>query len=174
MSKDTTTDNITRPNFTPQELVVELIKGVVTRAPIEEIRNLIKLGADVNTAGNQSTKPLYAACMQKNRELITLLLDHGADVNIMDTRGGTPLHTTCLSSNTEIATLLLDRGAEINIADRDGETPLYWACNNNKPKIIPLLLERGAEVNLSLLKAFIIRDEHNQIDAIINNPPDEP
>ena len=37
-----------------------------------------------------------------------------------------------------------------------------------------LLLNHGAEVNFSLLKAFVREEEHDQIDAIIDNPPQEP
>ena len=58
MSRNTNSNNIIEPNntgradLTPQELILlsrDLFYAVTTRLPIEDIRNLIDRGADVNT-----------------------------------------------------------------------------------------------------------------------------
>ena len=69
---------------------------------------------------------------------------------------------------------LIDRGANVNMARNDGPTPLLVACSRNHPEIATLLIEGGADVDLSLLKVFVRQDEEVQIDAIINNVPQEP
>ncbi|NDB83602.1 MAG: hypothetical protein EB127_12895 [Alphaproteobacteria bacterium] len=59
MSKDT---NSTRANLGQALLSLELFKSVITREPIEYIKNLIDRGADVNITLNNGDTPLYEVC----------------------------------------------------------------------------------------------------------------
>jgi ankyrin repeat protein len=81
----------------------------------EEIaRRLILMGASVNLEGGDFYKPLTAAVLGKNENLIRLVLDSGADVN--GHRGGwyeSALNCACRRGLRSIVGLLLDHGADV-------------------------------------------------------------
>ncbi|MCJ1400228.1 hypothetical protein MMC11_003432 [Xylographa trunciseda] len=73
---------------------------------------LVKHGAWVNAALEDSMTPLMLAVESQNVQLVTFLLDNGAKVNAATARGClTPLHFACRAGNLEMTQLLVDRGA---------------------------------------------------------------
>ena len=66
MSRDTNSNNISRPRLTVQELSLELFRAIASGIYIEDVRNLIDRGADVNTADSNDLTPLCLACLQNN------------------------------------------------------------------------------------------------------------
>lgn len=54
---------------------------------IKIIKNLLKIGADVNSTGNEGITPLMAAAANGNIKTVKLLIKNGADVNAVEKKG---------------------------------------------------------------------------------------
>ena len=115
---------------------------------IQEVKNLIAKGADVNFTNNSGSTPLLRLCFAgANKELIEFLIKKGADVNATDNLGDTPLTWGCRNNSKDVAELLINKGADVNVKDMLGHTPLYLACLNNNRGLARLLIEKGADAN---------------------------
>ncbi len=124
--------------------------GAAKREDIEECRDLLDRGADVNAKNRyDGSTPLHRASWTGNYELCKLLLDRGADVNATDNLDSTPLHlifTRNRATELNVFNLLLDRGANINAKDNNGRTPLHIATWWERTEFCKLLLDYGADV----------------------------
>ena len=113
---------------------------------------------------------LHYAVMNRNKEMVKLLIDAGANVNASSTRyNETPLH---YAKDPGIIKLLIDAGANVNAGNIDGETPLCSAVYNNNLPAAKLLIKNGAEVNINIAISIENYDvcllgvpfEYNRID----------
>lgn len=105
----------------------------------ETVKDLIILGADVNTFSQNGNTPLHLAIEQGYLEIIKILVQSGADVNLRDTYGlWTPLlHAVDQVSdaaiqrkrepNNEIIVFLLENGANPMEETSAGETAMMIA-----------------------------------------------
>lgn len=121
--------------------------------------------------------PLVLAVMEKNHEIVQLLINHGADVNLPDWTGKTtPLDLAEQSGSAAITQLLQGRGAKygvgsgFHLAAKNGDlavvdsmlaggqgindvdavrgwTALHYAVHHGQKHLVELLLLRGADVN---------------------------
>ena len=122
------------------------------KGDLEEVKNLIEKGADVNAQNNPmnfedgwgESTPLHVACSGVNIEIVDFLLKNGAEVNVGDESGDTPLHN-CFrefvprdedteydnmgSDNLKLVKLLVENGAIVDSKNDEGETPLYDALS---------------------------------------------
>ena len=105
---------------------------------LEEAKELIKNGADVNEKDDGGKTPIFYA---NTKKLVQYLIETGANVNHKDHYGLTPL---CHDINIKIARTLIKNGADVNALDGNHYTPLHGA---RSPKIIKLLVEHGANIN---------------------------
>lgn len=100
--------------------------------------------------------PLNRAVLNRNFEMVALLIDAGAALNTIDSNGYTPLIICCtlldFYKNDEvvnIAKLLIDSGADLNVVGRvSGRTALDWCDrSHNYPqakKVAKMLVNNGA------------------------------
>ena len=127
-----------------------------------EIRRLLGLGIDVNSAAHDGLTPLMAAVGEKDIDISSAdaLLVAGADVNAIDGSGATALHwmlqihetpdprplywTPFRSWAGRMLDLLVRAGAGVNRADDRGLTPLMLAAQNSNEDLISPLLQAGA------------------------------
>lgn len=113
---------------------------------IDEIKQLLSLGADVNTADKYGWTPLMMATQYNHILAAQLLLSAGAKVNAITTFGWTTLFYSAQES-VEITKLLLDAGADVNVIDQYGQIALDFAIIMNNVETTQLLLAAGANVN---------------------------
>src|SRR5215468_1715343 len=66
---------------------------------IEEVRRLIKAGANVSLANNYGATPMGLAAEVGNAEIIKLLLDAGADADSPNSEGQTALMAVARTGN---------------------------------------------------------------------------
>ncbi|MGN0820935.1 MAG: ankyrin repeat domain-containing protein [Akkermansia sp.] len=75
----------------PSAELTPLMRAVAAES-LDEVRDLLAAGADVNAASILGRTPLMMACDAMNPEMVELLLSAGADVHARDLQGNTPLH----------------------------------------------------------------------------------
>lgn len=139
---------ISKENLSEMLLTAVNILGIFD---MDEIKNLIAAGADVNCLYNsfiEHDESAFSRSLQTNNvELVELLLKNGANPNWA---GGFQNAETALSralrlhrsnANPKIASLLVDFGADIRHVDQFGYTPLMQAATYNKIIILATLID---------------------------------
>ncbi len=125
---------------------------------IEDVKQHLAAGADVNAKGTIGWTPLHPAAINGHKEIVELLIAKGADVNAKNDDGGTPQDVAIENKQTEIANLLrkhggktgaefsidvaartgnieavkqhIAAGVDVNVKDKYGMTPLHNAVGN--------------------------------------------
>lgn len=110
---------------------------------VENLKELIEAGADVNARDNFRCTPLHV--FRSNKDFVLLLIEAGADINAIDHHGNTVLHYT---NNKDVIKILVSKGADINVKNVFGQTPLH---TDKWPRYyyieaIKTLIELGADV----------------------------
>ena len=164
--KTNTAKAVVQENKSAKELVEAVRKG-----DFEQVRALIKQGADVNgvyTPPNTchpkmsgcsfpvTQTPLLVACEAGHFDIVKELVNAKANVNKSNSRKETPLMFASKSGNNEIVKLLIAAGAKVNAKSNSWSsatgprsyTPLYFACRLGYEEIVKTLLSAGARVNL--------------------------
>ncbi|KAL7647312.1 UNVERIFIED_CONTAM: hypothetical protein RMT77_000907 [Armadillidium vulgare] len=134
----------------------ELADAIVRLAPLEEIKVLFELGADLNTPVTQGLSPLHYAVWQRYPEAAEYLLEEGCDANALDDIGYSPLHLAAEHGFLNLIELLLKHEAQVNFNDPNPiepypmavvDEPLRLAVKNDHYDAAKMLLEHGANPN---------------------------
>ena len=115
-------------------------------ATVQDVKNKIANGANVNAHGIYDNTPLmYASGFNENPEIVSILIAARANVNAQSQHGTTPLMwASRFNENPEIITTLITARANVNARDNEGRTPLMWASGFN---VIKMLVVRKFSVN---------------------------
>ena len=81
---------------------------------IEEVKQHLDSGIDVNAKNQFGGTPLHFAAKQGHMKIAELLTAQGAKVNAKADDESTPLHSAAISGHKEVAELLIAKGAEVN------------------------------------------------------------
>lgn len=118
---------------------------------VEDVRELIKKGADVN-AGGPATDQVPAGCTalmlaaaRNQQDVVRLLLSSGANPNQADEGGGTALIYASWKGHLDIVRILLEAGADVNATTRDGRTSIIVAKSSGHEEVAKLLKSYGAQ-----------------------------
>ncbi|KAH6912920.1 hypothetical protein BKA70DRAFT_1422469 [Coprinopsis sp. MPI-PUGE-AT-0042] len=150
----------------------------IKRQDLELVRQLLLLGVDVETKGQDDWRPLHVAISLGAHSIVRFLLENDAKVNApvrsapseynigrwYKPWNGTPLHIAVVTGDLEAVRLLLDFGADVHATTgRDTSipfkfftprlTPLEIALSYNKfagPRLGPLHPDRLAIAQLLL------------------------
>jgi uncharacterized protein len=134
----------------------------VYRNDEQQVRQLIKEGADVNAVNQFGATPLAEAAIAGNVKVIDELLKAGADPESPNADGQTALMVLARTSNVEAAKLLLKKKANVNAVEKwHGQTALMWAAAQSQPEMVKLLVKYGANVNARSL----VNDWQRQVTA---------
>lgn len=126
-------------------LVEEVING-----HWDNVRSLIKAGADVNQLSESGHNPLFMAISRGYDNISNELIEAGANVNQDDGTGKNSLHWTHLTADQGnwIVRKLIAAGADVNKKEKyDGLTPLHMAAGYNRAENIHILIAAGARKN---------------------------
>lgn len=123
-------------------------------ATVEDVRQAIKDGCDVNGTDNDNRTPLMNAVEYPKLDVIKCLLDAGADVNARSKYGCTVLTmVNTMRATADCYKLLLDAGADVHAKRNIGTTALLEHASHGPVEALKVLIDAGADVN--------IKDENN-------------
>ena len=122
----------------------------VERGRLQDVEQLLKLGADVQVQTPDGVTPLYAAAFHGRDAILRKLIGAGAAVNGRAACGRTPLFPAAAEGKVGAVELLLAAGADPNArSDRSelAQTPLHMAALEGQVETARRLLAAGARVN---------------------------
>ena len=131
-----------RSEYTMSKIDKQLF-AAVEKSQIEEIRELVALGANINERKGEWT-PLLLAAKKGNIEVLSLLFDLGVASDLIDEAlviaAGENKHTDCVA-------YLLEHGANINAKDEERRTALSHAVERKRFETVQFLLEHGVDMH---------------------------
>src|SRR6476660_531002 len=114
----------------------------------DQVRALLRDGADVNTAQADGMTALHWAAQKGDVELAKVLLYASANVRATTRIGGyTPLLIASRNGDAAMIDTLVSAGADANNATTNGTTALMLASAAGKADAVKRLLDTGASVN---------------------------
>src|SRR5262249_395122 len=126
------------------EIGLSPLLWAIRRHQPELLLKLLQKGAQVNPEADADSKPLRAAAVEGQLEMVHLLLARGARLDFKDA-ANTFLSAAVYGKNSQILGLFLARGLDPNSQDRYGNTPLQFAIGS--AEMVRMLVEKGADVN---------------------------
>lgn len=135
----------------------------IHKADLAEVRTLLDRGANPNSTivrqgilerftrynSKSPPAPLVVAILEKQPEIVKVLLEKGAKVNFQDAAGFTPLEHAMSDGNPDIIGALLQSGADAKMESKFGFPLVFEAACRGKDEALKLLLSSGADVNNS-------------------------
>lgn len=108
---------------------------------LDNVKNLISQGANINARTGNGETPLHLA---QSKEIAEFLISIGADIEAKDDEFGmTPL----FNAPKEVYELLISKSSNVNVRSSKGLTPLAWSAYGDDVDRIKLLISGGADVN---------------------------
>ncbi|XP_051567043.1 BRCA1-associated RING domain protein 1-like [Myxocyprinus asiaticus] len=111
------------------------------KGDVEEVRNLLVLGADPNLKDNAGWTPLHEACNLGHLAVVDELLQHGALLNTPGYQNDSPLHDAVRNGHLAVVRLLVKRGASQSVLNMFGLQPLDYALTSEMQKVLTLAPE---------------------------------
>ena len=113
---------------------------------IAAVKQHLATGTDVNARNDGGYTPLDVAMVQKNTEIIDLLLGRGGKSAAADS-----MHVAALTGNIEAVKQHLAAGTDVNWTDENGGTLLHYVAVRGHKGIAELLISKGADVNAKIV-----------------------
>merc|ERR1712008_483345 len=122
--------------------------NLVLQGEIEEAKQVIANGADVNQVDTHGNSVLHIAAQNGRAGIIEDLLLNGADVNYGNNHENTAIHLAAQNGWNEVAGHLL-RAKKLNVNKKDlhANTALHLAAQNGQLGVAEKLIEAGAKLN---------------------------
>ena len=124
---------------------------------LEEIKELIKKGADVNAQYKYGETALMTAAYNGEIDMAKCLFENGADVNASSKYGKTALMIAATWGQIEVVKYLAKCGADLEAEDKDGKTALDMAENRKRYDCVEFLEEYKKTVSAQKYKRVYLR-----------------
>jgi len=112
---------------------------------IEEVKQLISKGADINLRNSTGSTPLHYFAT-KNKEICRYLIQKGANIEAEDFENQTPVFSAVKAGNIETTQYFINSNVNINHTDRYGKSLLHVADFSNET-VTNLLIKKGLDIN---------------------------
>ncbi|CAH1792050.1 unnamed protein product [Owenia fusiformis] len=158
-----------------REKQAELMGNAAKTGRLDELKELVKNGANVNKTANlyyyHDIYPLEYAAQNGHADCMRYLLDNGAKLNPRRKRGQKVLLYAAASGNPECLQVLFDKGMDVNEKGEFDETATMWAAEYNKPECMKILLLHNPDLNMETSKydaktVLYIAAECNSIECV--------
>jgi hypothetical protein len=119
------------------------LSHAVQERHLEVVEELLRAGADVNTANRYGGTPLMTAVAfdAESTAIMERLLDAGADIDLQNDGGETALMYAAKYGRKEALRILLARGANPAIRDNDGRTAAAVTGNSKDAAELSRIIE---------------------------------
>lgn len=112
------------------------------------LRNIISLGADVNSRDDFGGITLHKAILDNDLQTIKVLLNAGADINAVDNKGRNMVHNCMWQNKVKVFRLLYSYNKKlINKPDKFGVLPINYAAFLGYNELVIELIDSGSYVN---------------------------
>jgi len=125
------------------------VASAASQGDMDEVRNLLRGGADVNAAQGDGMTALHWAAARDDRALADLLIYAGASLEA-GTRVGhyEPLHVAAREGHAAVAEALIAAGADpMARTSNSGATPLHLAAASGDARTLRALIVAGADID---------------------------
>lgn len=118
------------------------------------VKFMLDNGANVNVQGGVYGTELIAACENKDKKGVKMLLEHGADPNLQGKRSKKKALIGAIGNGYKdknrfkIVRVLLENGANVDCPDGEFGSALGAAISRPLWDVVQLLVEKGADFNL--------------------------
>ncbi len=157
------------------------------RGLVDDVRNLLADGADVEMEDDDGMTPLMHAAYNGHVEVLKLLLEADADYEIPYMNGLTPLTAAVMGGHYDIVDELASAGVNLDLCDENGNTALELACEFYDVEMVKMLIGYGAnmdyldDIESSPMKVVIDRPDDGEEDIaqrleileLLINPPND-
>ncbi len=124
------------------------VADAAQRGDLEEVRALLKTGADVNAAQGDGMTALHWAALRGDVDMARVLVYAGANLESTTRLGAyTALHLASRNGRADMVAALLAAGADPRAPTSTGVTPLHLAADAGSADAIEILLGAGALVD---------------------------
>ena len=125
------------------------VADAAQRGETEEIRTLLRQGADPSAAQPDGMTALHWSALNNQLEIVETLIFAGATLQPATRVGGyTPLHLASRAGNADVVAALLDAGADPDLLTGTGAASLHFAAEANGVEVVNALVGHGADVNV--------------------------
>ncbi len=115
---------------------------------LEEIKELLKKGADMEAKNRYGRTVLMTAAEWGHLDVVKYLIENGADLEAIDRDRQTALFCAAKNETLEVCQYLIEQGADVKAKDNCGETALFGAAIIGRLEVCQYLIEQGADVNV--------------------------
>lgn len=124
------------------------VADAAMRGDVDEVRTLLRSGADVNAAQGDGMTALHWAAELDAADMAVTLLSAGANPAALTRLGDyTALHVAARASAEGVARALLEAGADPEArTSTGGATPLHFAAGAGDEAVVDVLIEHGADI----------------------------
>jgi ankyrin repeat protein len=134
---------------------------------LEEVRDLLQQGAQVNVQCNAGWSPLHKACLKGYDQIVRILCENGARTDIVSNdEHDTPLHDACSNGHEQVVRILLEFGANPGVHNSEGLFP-HETLHDDLEELKQILKDRAKE-----LKETTMKKEHDERED--SEPPISP
>lgn len=123
---------------TPQNELDEALHDAVLYEELDEIKKLLKEGANINSTDAFANTPLMIAARGK-LVIVIYLIENGAFIDAINDAGETPLIRAAYTGKLGVVKYLVSKGADIHAKDNNGLDPLTAAQGMGKAKVVNYL-----------------------------------
>eukprot|EP00117_Sycon_ciliatum_P008109 scpid26798/ scgid10953/ Protein phosphatase 1 regulatory inhibitor subunit 16B; CAAX box protein TIMAP; TGF-beta-inhibited membrane-associated protein len=114
-----------------------LLADAIHDGDIEEVRGLLVSGAIAADALlDNGLTPLHSAVLERQREIVKLLLARGARVEQRDSDGWTALHAAATEGTVPVTHLLLENGADPWTKTKKEKKTAYELASNDNVRLV--------------------------------------
>lgn len=138
------------------------------------LRNIISLGADVNSRDDYGGITLHKAILDNDIQTIKVLINAGADINAVDNKGRNMVHNAMWQNKVKVFRLLYSYNKQlINKPDKFGVLPINYAAFLGYNELVIELIDSGSYVNNPYKKTHYIfnflKKFHKNLRPLLEN-----
>ncbi|NXA42596.1 RN5A ribonuclease, partial [Eudromia elegans] len=135
------------PSTIKQEELDAKLHAAVKNNEMENVKELLEKGANVNSRAESGWTPLQSA-VHTDEDMALFLLEKGADLHARKDNGGTAFIEAGMEGSVRLLDLFLAHGSDINEHDDNGFTAFMEAAWYGREEALRFLYSQGADVNM--------------------------